>query len=75
MIDTLPDDTTGAPVISDSEGEADVNCDLRQNDEDVNRNTLYHKNGCWCKKNCINQFSISDIFNHMLNIREIEKHA
>ncbi|XP_060601134.1 uncharacterized protein LOC132754508 isoform X3 [Ruditapes philippinarum] len=72
-IDTLPDDTTGASVTSDSEGEAEVDCDLPQNDEDVNRITLYHKNGCGCKKNCIKQFTISDIFDHILTIREMEK--
>ncbi|XP_060560643.1 uncharacterized protein LOC132720505 [Ruditapes philippinarum] len=72
-IDTLPDDITGASVTSDSEGEAEVDCDLPQNDEDVNRITLYHKNGCGCKKNCIKQFTISDIFDHILNIREMEK--
>ncbi|XP_060563753.1 uncharacterized protein LOC132723105 [Ruditapes philippinarum] len=72
-IDTLPDDTTGASVTSDSEGEAEVDCDLPQNDEDVNIITLYHKNGCGCKKNCIKQFTVSDIFDHILNIREMEK--
>jgi hypothetical protein len=53
-IDTLPDDITGASVTSASEGEAEVDCDLPQNDEDLNRITLYHKNGCGCKKTALN---------------------